>query len=108
MMVSVSYATGTRRRAQRQSFCSGARDRHGWGSAISMRSHLPLLTGDVGTLASLIPLRRLTLSALIFAGAGVQPASAATAWHKLKDGDLYVSLGSSIASGYGISVQSTS
>ena len=57
-------------------------------------------------LASLI--LALTLSALIFAGAGVQPASAATAWHKLKAGDLYVSLGSSIASGYGISVQSTS
>ena len=57
-------------------------------------------------LASLI--LALTLSALIFAGAGVQPASAATASHKLKAGDLYVSLGSSIASGYGISVQSTS
>ena len=39
--------------------------------------------------------------------AGLQPAGATTS-HKLKPGDLYVSLGSSIASGYGISVQSTS
>jgi lysophospholipase L1-like esterase len=50
----------------------------------------------------------LTLSALIFVGPGLQPAGAATASHKLNPGDLYVSLGSSIASGYGISVQSTS
>jgi hypothetical protein len=50
----------------------------------------------------------LTLSALIFVGAGLQPAAAATASQKLKPGDLYVSLGCSIASGYGISVQSTS
>jgi lysophospholipase L1-like esterase len=49
----------------------------------------------------------LALSALLLAGAGLQPASA-TASQKLKPGDLYVSLGSSIASGYGISVQSTS
>jgi lysophospholipase L1-like esterase len=55
-------------------------------------------------LASLIP--ALALSALLLAGAGMQSAAAAPS-HKLKPGDLYVSLGSSIASGYGISVQST-
>ena len=49
----------------------------------------------------------LALSALILIGAGPQPASGTTP-HKLKPGDLYVSLGSSIASGYGIAVQSTS
>ena len=49
----------------------------------------------------------LALSVLLLAGAGLQPAAATTS-HKLKPGDLYVSLGSSIASGYGISVQSTS
>ncbi len=48
----------------------------------------------------------LALSVLLLAGFGLQPA-AATTTHKLKPGDLYVSLGSSIASGYGISVQST-
>lgn len=49
----------------------------------------------------------LALLALLFTGAGLQPAAAATS-QKLKAGALYVSLGSSIASGYGISVQSTS
>ena len=49
----------------------------------------------------------LALSALVLVGAGLQPAAAATP-QRLKPGDLYVSLGSSIASGYGISVQSTS
>lgn len=38
----------------------------------------------------------LVLSALLLAGAGLQPAAAATP-QKLKPGDLYVSLGSSIA-----------
>jgi lysophospholipase L1-like esterase len=57
----------------------------------------------VRNLASLI----LALSALLLVGAGLQPA-AATSSHKLKPGALYVSLGSSIASGYGISVQATS
>jgi lysophospholipase L1-like esterase len=57
-------------------------------------------------LASLI--LALTLSALILVGAGLLPAAGAATSHKLKPGDLYVSLGSSIASGYGISVQSTS
>jgi lysophospholipase L1-like esterase len=55
-------------------------------------------------LASL--LLALALSALVLAGAGLQPAAAATS-QKLKPGDLYASLGSSIDSGYGISVQST-
>ena len=49
----------------------------------------------------------LALSALLLVGGGLQPA-AATSSPKLRPGDLYVSLGSSIASGYGISVQSTS
>jgi lysophospholipase L1-like esterase len=49
----------------------------------------------------------LAFSALLIAGTSPQQASATTA-HKLRAGDLYVSLGSSIASGYGISVQSTS
>lgn len=49
----------------------------------------------------------LALSALLIAGTSPQQA-AATSAHKLRAGDLYVSLGSSIASGYGISVQSTS
>jgi lysophospholipase L1-like esterase len=48
----------------------------------------------------------LALSALLLAGAGLQPAAATTSPH-LRSGDRYVSLGSSIASGYGISVQST-
>jgi lysophospholipase L1-like esterase len=48
----------------------------------------------------------LGLSAILLAGAGPQPAAATTS-QKLKPGALYVSLGSSIASGYGISVQST-
>ncbi|MGA7420923.1 MAG: SGNH/GDSL hydrolase family protein [Acidimicrobiales bacterium] len=48
-----------------------------------------------------------TLSFAGTTGAGLQPAAAATS-QKLRPGDLYVSLGSSIASGYGISVQSTS
>lgn len=49
----------------------------------------------------------LALSVLLLVGAGVQPTTASTP-QKLKPGGLYVSLGSSIASGYGISVQSTS
>ena len=49
----------------------------------------------------------LALSAPLLVGAGLTPAAATTS-HKLKPGNLYVSLGSSIASGYGISVQSTS
>jgi lysophospholipase L1-like esterase len=49
----------------------------------------------------------LVLSVLLLVGAVPQPAAAKTA-HKPKPGGLYVSLGSSIASGYGISVQSTS
>jgi len=49
----------------------------------------------------------LALLVLLLVGAGLQP-SAATTSQKLKPGALYVSLGSSIASGYGISVQSTS
>jgi lysophospholipase L1-like esterase len=55
-------------------------------------------------LDSLLP--ALALSALLVIGVALQPAAATTS-HKLKAGDLYVSLGSSIASGYGISVQST-
>jgi lysophospholipase L1-like esterase len=47
------------------------------------------------------------LSTLLLAGAGLQPAAANTS-PNLRPGDRYVSLGSSIASGYGISVQSTS
>jgi lysophospholipase L1-like esterase len=62
----------------------------------------PLL--PIRTVATLM--LALALSALLLAGAGVQPAAAATS-QKLKPGDLYVSLGSSIASGYGIAVQST-
>jgi hypothetical protein len=57
-------------------------------------------------LASLI--LALTLSALIFVGAGLQPAAAATTSNKLKPVISTCPLGSSIASGYGISVQSTS
>jgi lysophospholipase L1-like esterase len=49
----------------------------------------------------------LALSALLIVGISPQQAAGTTA-RKLKAGDLYVSLGSSIASGYGISVQSTS
>lgn len=49
----------------------------------------------------------LALSVLLIAGTSPQQAAAASA-HKPKAGDLYVSLGSSIASGYGIPVQSTS
>ncbi len=56
-------------------------------------------------LASLIP--AVVLSALLLAEVGLQPAAATTS-QKPKPGALYVSLGSSIASGYGISVQSTS
>lgn len=59
----------------------------------------------VRVLASLIP--TLVLSVLLLVGAGPQSAAASTP-HNLKAGDLYVSFGSSIASGYGISVQSTS
>jgi lysophospholipase L1-like esterase len=47
------------------------------------------------------------LSSLLLAEVGLQPAVATTS-QKPKPGELYVSLGSSIASGYGISVQSTS
>ncbi len=47
------------------------------------------------------------MSSFVLAAAGLQPAAATTS-RKLEPGDLYVSLGSSIASGYGISVQSTS
>jgi lysophospholipase L1-like esterase len=54
--------------------------------------------------ASILPL---VLSMFLLAGAGLQPAAASTS-QKVRPGDLYVSLGSSIASGYGISVQSTS
>lgn len=49
----------------------------------------------------------LAVSTLLLTGAGPQPAGA-KASPNLRPGDLYVSLGSSIASGYGISVQSTS
>jgi lysophospholipase L1-like esterase len=49
----------------------------------------------------------LALSALVLVGAGLQPVAATTSPH-LRSGDRYVALGSSIASGYGISVQSTS
>jgi lysophospholipase L1-like esterase len=56
-------------------------------------------------LASLI--LALALSALLSAEIGLQPAAASTS-AKLQSGDRYVALGSSIASGYGISVQSTS
>ena len=59
----------------------------------------------VRIIASLTSL--LALSGLLIAGTSSQQAAATTA-HKLRAGDLYVSLGSSIASGYGISVQSTS
>ncbi len=64
---------------------------------------MPLV--PVRSLAAII--LALAVSALILIGAWLQPAPAATP-HKLKPGDLYVSLGSSIASGYGIAVQSTS
>lgn len=56
-------------------------------------------------ITSLISL--LTLLAVLIVGTNPQQVAAASA-HKLRAGDLYVSLGSSIASGYGISVQSTS
>lgn len=65
----------------------------------------PIVPARVRILCSLIA--ALALLVLLLAGAGAQPGAASTA-HKLKPGDLYVSLGSSIASGYGISVQSTS
>jgi lysophospholipase L1-like esterase len=59
----------------------------------------------VRILASMI--LAIALSVLLVAGAGPQPA-AATGSQKPTPGAPYVSLGSSIASGYGISVQSTS
>ena len=49
----------------------------------------------------------LVMSALLLIAGGLQPATAATSPH-LKAGARYVGLGSSIASGYGIAVQSTS
>jgi lysophospholipase L1-like esterase len=58
-----------------------------------------------GGLASLILVGALSL--FLLAGIGLRPAGATTS-SNLKLGDRYVSLGSSIASGYGISVQSTS
>jgi len=67
--------------------------------------YAPAVLQGMRNLASLM--LALALSALLLAGAGMQSAAATTS-QKLRSGDLYVSLGSSIASGYGISVQSTS
>jgi lysophospholipase L1-like esterase len=61
----------------------------------------------LGVRNSMSLLLGLALSAVLLAGLGMQPAAAANP-QKPKAGTLYVSLGSSIASGYGISVQSTS
>lgn len=69
------------------------------------RPRLRPVLRPAGTVACLT--MALALSALLLAGAGLQPAGAATS-PQLKPGDRYVSLGSSIASGYGIAVQSTS
>jgi lysophospholipase L1-like esterase len=76
----------------------------GGRSTESTVAHAPAAPLPVRIFASLI--LALALLALLLAGAGLQPAAATTSPH-LKSGDRYVGLGSSIASGYGISVQST-
>jgi len=76
--------------------------------AIGLAATLIVATIVVSSAGSASSAQRATTDVSVSGGVlRAQPVAAATS-PKLKSGDLYVSLGTSIASGYGISVQSTS